>query len=57
MNSFVASIYKKFEGSPGFKKWEDTKSYLIYMYLLILVQCLLFAGVYAFIKPVFTERS
>lgn len=53
MNPIVAKIYKKFENSPGFKKWKDTKKYLVNMYVFgILIQCLLFAFVYAFIKPI-----
>lgn len=53
MNPFVAKIYRNFEKSPGLKKWRDTKKYLISMYVFgILIQCLLFAVVYSFIKPV-----
>ena len=53
MNPFTANIYKNLENSPGFKKWKDTKRYLINMYIFgILAQCLLFAFVYAFIKPI-----
>lgn len=53
MNPFVAKIYKNFENSPGFKKWKDIKKYLINMYIFgILIQCLLFAFVYSFIKPI-----
>lgn len=54
MNPFVARIYKEYETSPGLKTWGNTASYLMTMFLLILVQCLLFAAVYAFIRPVFT---
>jgi len=53
MNPIVAKIYKNLENSPGLKKWEDTKKYLINMYVFgILIQCLLFALVYSFIKPI-----
>ncbi len=53
MNPLVAKTHKKFEKSPAIKQWSNTKLFLIYMYLLILVECLLFAFVYSFIKPVF----
>lgn len=53
MNPFVAKIYRNYENSPGLKKWKDAKEYLINMYVFgILIQCLLFAVVYSFIKPV-----
>lgn len=53
MNPIVAKIYKKLENSPGLKKWKDTKKYLINMYIFgILIQCLLFAFVYSFVKPI-----
>ncbi len=53
MNPFVARIYKGFENSPGVKRWKNTKKYLINMYLFgSLLQCLLFAFVYSFVKPV-----
>ena len=53
MNPIVAKIYKEFEKSSGLKKWEDTKKYLINMYIFgALVQCLLFAFVYSFIKSI-----
>lgn len=53
MNPLVAKLHKKFEKSPAIKQWSNTKLFLIYMYLLILVECLLFAFVYSFIKPIF----
>ena len=53
MNPFVAKIYKKSENLPGFKKWKNTKKYLLNMFLFgMLVQCLIFALVYAFIKSI-----
>ena len=56
MNPFVAKIYKKHENSPGFKKWNDTKKYLINTFIFaVLIQCLLFAFVYSFIQPVLPE--
>jgi hypothetical protein len=56
MNPVVAKIYKKFENSPGYKKWKDTKKYLINMYIFgILIQCLFFAFVYSFIKPILPD--
>lgn len=54
MNPFVAQVYKEYETSPGLKIRGNTTSYLMTMFLLILVQCLLFAAVYAYIRPVFT---
>ncbi len=54
LNPFVAKIYREFENSPGLKKWNNNKKYLLNMYLFgILIQCLLFAAVYFFIKPLF----
>ena len=53
MNPLVSKIHKKFENSPAVKQWSNTKLFLIYMYLFILLECLLFAVVYSFIKPVF----
>ena len=56
LNPVVAKIYKKFDGSPGVKKWKSTKVYLLNMYFFgALLQCLLFAFVYSFIKPALTE--
>lgn len=55
MNPLVKGIYKKFENAQGLKKWSSTGSYLIYIYVFILIQCLLFAIVYNFIKPVFAD--
>ena len=53
MNPFTAKLYKKFENHSGLKKWKNTKEYLLKMYLFgILSQCLLFAFVYSFIKPI-----
>ena len=52
-NPFIAKIYKDLEDSEGLKKWEDMKKYMITMYVFgILIQCIFFAFVYAFIKPV-----
>ena len=53
MNPIVARIYKEYETSPGLKNWDNTASYLTTMFLLTLVQCFLFAAVYAYIRPVF----
>lgn len=53
-NSWVDRIYKKFGQAPGLKQWSSTGKYLVNMYIFgILLQCLLFAFVYAFIQPVF----
>lgn len=57
MNPFVSKLYKKFEESPGVKRWGNTKAFMIYMYLLILLECLLFAFVYSFLKPVFSGSA
>lgn len=55
MNPFVGKIYKSFAGAPGLKKWENTKKYLAYMHGIVFIQCFIFAFVYAFIKPAFTD--
>jgi len=54
-NPFVAKIYKDAEGSPGLKKWTNIPKYLALQYFGILVQCILWAFVFAFIKPVLFE--
>lgn len=53
MNPYVAKLHKKFGKSPAVKQWSNERHFLILMHLLILVECLLFAFVYSFIKPVF----
>lgn len=54
MNPYVAKIYKKHSRFPGVKKWPNNKKYLLNMYLFgILAQCVLFAFVYIFLKPIF----
>ena len=53
MNPLISKIHKKFANSPAVKQWNNTKLFLVYMYLLILLECLLFALVYSFIKPIF----
>ncbi|MBI5037038.1 DUF1761 family protein [Candidatus Micrarchaeota archaeon] len=50
MNPFVAGIYKNAENSPALKKWKDTKQYIGLQYVGILLQCLLWAFVFALIK-------
>lgn len=53
MNPLVSKLHKKFENSPSVKQWSSTKLFSIYMYFFILLECLLFAFVYSFIKPAF----
>lgn len=55
MNPFIGKIHKKFGNAPGVKQWSNTKVFMIYMYFLILIECLLAALVYSFIKPIFNQ--
>lgn len=55
MNPFVARIYKDAETSPALKKWASIPNYLSLHYVGILIQCLLWAVVFALIKPVLPE--
>lgn len=55
MNPFVAKFYKSAEGSPGLKKWRSIPKYIALQYAGILVQCILWAFIFAFIKPVFPD--
>ncbi len=52
MNPFVAKIYKDAESSPALKKWPSVPKYISLQYVGILAQCLLWAFVFALIKPV-----
>ena len=52
MNPWVAKIYRKAKRRPGLKKWKNNKKYMLNMFIFgILIQSLLFAFVYAFVKP------
>ncbi len=55
MNPFVAKIYKNAEGSPALKKWPSVPKYIGLQYIGILAQCLLWAFVFALVKPVLSE--
>ncbi len=56
MNPIVAKIYKKNEDSPGVKKRKDTKTFMINTFVFsCLVQCIILAFVYSFIKPILPE--
>lgn len=52
LNPFVAKIYKNAEGSPALKRWPSIPKYIALQYAGILVQCLLWAFVFALIKSV-----
>lgn len=51
MNPIIGGLYKEAEKSPGVKKWNSIPKYLAIMYLGLLAQCILFAFVFAFIRP------
>lgn len=55
MNPFVAKIYKNAEDSPALKKWPSIPKYVGLQYAGILAQCLLWAFVFALIKPILPE--
>ena len=50
MNPLVAAQYRKETDSPGFRTWTNTGRYLLLTYLFTLVQTLLWAGVFWFIR-------
>jgi len=56
MNPFIAKIYKGAENSPALKKWPSVPKYISLQYVGILVQCLLWAFVFALVKPVLPEE-
>ncbi len=50
MNPLVAGFYRRAEGSPASRKWSSTPGFLGITYLGILVQCLLWAFVFVWIR-------
>lgn len=56
MNPIVAKIYKDAEKSPGLKKWSNLPRYVGFQFLGILLQCLLWAFVFVFMKPILPEE-
>lgn len=50
-NPAVAKIYKNAEKSPALKKWESNPKYIFMQYVGMLIQCLLWAFVFAVVKP------
>ncbi|MBU4298574.1 hypothetical protein KJ636_00830 [Patescibacteria group bacterium] len=55
-NPFVAKIYKSAEGSPGLKKWQSIPKYIGLQYIGILAQCMLWAFVFALVRPVLPDE-
>jgi hypothetical protein len=55
-NPYVAKLYKEEENSQGLRKWTNIPKYLFLQYLGILIQCVLWAFIYAFIKPILSEE-
>lgn len=55
MNPIVARIYKDAEKSPALKKWQSVPKYIGLQYVGILAQCLLWALVFALVKPVLPD--
>ena len=52
MNPFVARIYEReAECSPAVRKWESTVRMLVGQFAGVLIQCLLWAMVFVWIKP------
>lgn len=51
-NPPVKKIYEDAEDSPALKTWESKPKYIFMQYVGMLIQCLLWAFVFAFIKPV-----
>lgn len=56
MNPWVAKMYKEAErSSPALKKWQSIPKYLGFQFLGILAQCLLWAFIFSFIKPILPD--
>ncbi|MFH1260056.1 MAG: DUF1761 family protein [Elusimicrobiota bacterium] len=56
LNPLVARIYKNAENSPGLKRWSNIPKYIALQYVGIAVQCLLWAFVFALVKPALPEK-
>jgi len=56
MNPFVAKIYKDAKNSPALKKWPNVSKYIGLQYVGVLAQCLLWAFVFALVKPALPEE-
>jgi hypothetical protein len=52
MNPLVGRVYKRAEDSPALKKWGSTPLYIIFQFVGILAQCILWAFVYLLVEPV-----
>lgn len=52
MNPYVANIYHYQMSSPALKKWKNIPSFLMFQYIGMLLQSVLWAFVYYFVKPV-----
>ena len=58
MNPFVAKIFKDAENSPALKKWPNVPKYLGLQFIGgALAQCLLWAFVFALVKPALPEGT
>ncbi len=57
MNPLIAKIYKNAESSPGLKKWSNTPKYIGFQFLGMLIQALLWAFVFAYLKSVLPEAK
>lgn len=55
MNPVIARIYKTFDDVPVMKQWPDVPRYLFLMYAGTLAQCVLWAFVYIWVKPVLPD--
>lgn len=51
-NPITAKIYKNAEVSPALKKWDSIPKYIGLQHVGILIQCFLWAFVFAYLKPV-----
>jgi hypothetical protein len=58
MNPFVAKIFKDAENAPGLKEWPNVPKYLGLQFTGgVLAQCLLWAFVFALVKPALPEDT
>ncbi len=57
MNPVVAQVYKKAEGSPALRVWEDQKEYLIKMFAGTQIEIFILTGAYLYLRQLFSEPT
>jgi hypothetical protein len=56
LNPLTIRIYKNAEISPALKKWSNVPKYVCFQYIGILIQCLIWSFIFAYLKPFFPEN-